>query len=126
MKKISFFFALSGLTIILFAILLIVNHFQPSLIYSYTFYFLIYFFFLSLISHQFINFALKNKEGDFTSFYYLSMLIRFFLSIIIIFIVIYLDREHAVVASLNFLVIYFIYLAFEVVALIKSLKSNSN
>ncbi len=126
MKKQSFFLALFGLTLILLAVVLIIKHFEPSLIYTYTLYFLIYFFFLSLLNHQFIRFALKNTEGDFTSFYFVSMLIRFFLSITIIFVIIYVDRGNAVVASLNFLILYFIYLAFEVVALVKSLNSNSN
>lgn len=126
MKKQSFFLTLFGLTFILLAVVLIIEHFHSSLIYNYTTYFLIYFFFLSLLNHQFINFAVKNKDGDFTSFYYVSMLIRFFLSIIIIFVIIYVDRENAIVASLNFLILYFIYLAFEVVALVNSLKSNGN
>ena len=126
MKKHSFFLALFGLTIVLLSVVYAVKYFYPAIIYDYTIYFLIYFFFLSLLNHQFIRFALKNKGGEFTSFYFVSMLIRFFLSIIIIFVVIYLDREQAISASLNFLILYFIYLAFEVISLVRNLRSNSN
>lgn len=126
MKRQSFLLALVGLTLILLAVVFAVKHFLPLLIYDYTIYFLIYFFFLSLLSYQFIRFALKNKGGEVTTFYFLSMVVRFFLSVIIIFVLIYVDRENAVVASLNFLVLYFIYLAFEVISLVLTIKRNDN
>lgn len=125
MKKQSFLLALLGLTAILLAAIYAVKHFNPAIIYDYAIYFLIYFFFLSLLNHQFIRFALKNKGGDFTSFYYVSMLIRFFLSITIIFIVIYLDKENRIAAAINFIVLYFAYLAFEIIWLLKKLNFDS-
>lgn len=124
-KKHSFVIALLGLTIFLLAVVYAVRQFYPAIIYDYTIYFLIYFFFLSLLNHQFIRFALKNKGGEFTSFYFVSMLIRFFLSIIIIFVVIYVDRENRITAAISFMILYFAYLAFEIIWLLKKININS-
>ena len=47
------------------------------------------------------------------------MVVRFLLSIVLVFVVIMVDRTNAAVSAINFVILYFLYLGYEVMSMIK-------
>lgn len=106
------------------ALLLAVDSLQDSLIYKWSWILIIYFTFLSAINFQFINFALKKNGGNIVPYYFGSMTVRFLVSILIVFLVIYIDRENSISFAINFIILYLLFLGFEIFWLIKRIESN--
>lgn len=71
-----------------------------------------------------LNFAVKKNKGNIMLYFFGSMIFRFFLSIILAFIVIYLDRSHSIIFAINFIVLYLLFLGFEIFAIITKLAPD--
>lgn len=68
--------------------------------------------------------AIKKNPENISRNYFVAMLIRLFASVLVALLFIYFDRENASVFAGNFIVLYFMYLGFEIYALMSNLQSH--
>lgn len=79
---------------------------------------------ISLITHMVSQIGIKNRQ-DFHFYYYVSMGIRFFISLFFIVLSAILIEVGRVPYVLNFFVIYILYTSFEIYHLIRNLRPDS-
>ena len=83
----------------------------------------LFFLLIILISHKVAEAGLK-KQDEFHSFYLGSMAIRFLLSIIFIFIVLFNFKQNPVIFIVAFFILYLVYTSFEIYFLLRNLQTD--
>jgi hypothetical protein len=78
-----------------------------------------------LISHFLSSKGLKNKAVDFHIYYMGSMGIRFLLSLIYLFLMVYFYQNQAWPIVINFFLLYFLYTSFEIYSLMANLRAEN-
>ena len=119
-----------GITTIFTAIVLliyvVIARLIPGWLYQYQWYLVLYFFLITLLSLLIIEKITQNDQEKLSKGFFLAMMIRLFVSIIIAIVIIYFDRANSTIFALNFLVLYLIYLGFEIYYLISILQPRLN
>lgn len=95
-------------------------------LYDYQWLLVFYFFILTMISLIIVEKTAKKDLDNVSKGFFGAMMLRFFLSIIIALVVIYFDREGAMVFAVNFIILYLLYLGFEIYYLINNLQLRIN
>jgi len=124
-----YFKALSITTIFTAIVLLVyvvITRLAPGWLYQYQWYLVLYFFLITLLSLLIIEKITQNDQEKLSKGFFLAMMIRLFVSIIIAIVIIYFDRANSTIFALNFLVLYLIYLGFEIYYLISILQPRLN
>ncbi|ALI99196.1 hypothetical protein [Rufibacter tibetensis] len=114
---------LTGLVILL--IIALLQFTGDGLVHSYIWLMLGFFVFVTCFSHYVANLGLRHDSENLHAYYFASMGIRMVLSIIVVFVYRYFHEEQVVQFVINFFVLYFIYTAFEIYALLSNLRRNS-
>ncbi len=113
--KFSFFVLLGT---ILFRLLL------PQYVYHLVWWILVFFFMLTFTSLYIIErFTRKNKK-NFLAVYFSAMVGRLFISIIFAAVFILTDRSHVFIFAINFLVLYLLFLGFEIYGIMTNLRTH--
>jgi len=116
----------STFTLIVGVLQVIVGKFKMEWMYGFQWFLVLYFFILTLISLMIVERTARKNIDNLSKGFFGAMMLRFFLSIIIALIVIYLDRENAIIFSVNFIILYLLYLGFEIYYLVKNLQPRIN
>jgi len=119
-------FQTSTFTLIVGAILFLIGKFKTEWIYEYQWLLVLYFFVLTLISLMIVEKTAKKDVDQISKGFFGAMMLRFFLSIILALVVIYFDRDGASVFAVNFIILYLLYLGFEIFYLINHLQLRIN
>lgn len=119
-------FQTSTFTLIVGTILFIIGKFKAEWIYEYQWLLVLYFFVLTMISLMIVEKTAKKDMDQISKGFFGAMMLRFFLSIILALVVIYFDREGAIVFAVNFIILYLLYLGFEIFYLINHLQLRIN
>jgi len=98
----------------------------PEWLYDYYWYLLFYFYLITLVSLLLIERTAIKNPGDISKGFFGAMMLRLFVSVIIATVIIYYDRESSTIFALNFIVIYLMYLGFEIYYLISILQPRIN
>lgn len=113
-------------TIFIAIVSFFLSFFSLEWLYDYYWYLLFYFYFITLVSLLLIErTAIKNPD-DISKGFFGAMMLRLFVSVIIATIILYYDRESSTIFALNFIVIYLLYLGFEIYYLISILQPRIN
>lgn len=106
------------LVILLFEILL------PQYVYHQVWLVLMFFFLLTLASLHIIEKITKKNAKNFLAVYFSAMIGRLFISIIFAAIFILTDRTNVFVFSINFLILYLLFLGFEIYGIMTNLRHH--
>ena len=116
-----------GIPTLLASICIVVDGFLPAvqLFHPYKWGLIAFFVILTLVTTGLSEYGLKSGKEFFSNFYMLSILVRMFLSIIFIFILILADAENPFLLVIDFFILYFFYIVFEIYFLLGNLRANS-
>jgi len=109
-------------TIILAFIQYGVYQLNAGLLYSYQWYLLLYFYLITVLSIVIIEKTTQHDEEKLSKGFFSAMMLRLFVSVIIAIVIIYIDRVNSTIFALNFLILYLLYLGFEIYYLINVLQ----
>ncbi len=104
---------------------LALNMILPGWIYSQFAWLVIFFLVVNYGSLFVVNKAIESNPDNIARNYFIAMLIRLFISVIIALLFIYFDRENSTVFVGNFVTLYLMYLGFEIYALMANLQAQS-
>jgi hypothetical protein len=124
-----YFKALGLTTIFTFILLFIqvgIRYLNPDLLYRYQWYLLLYFYLITLLSLVIIERTTRNDQEKLSKGFFSAMMLRLFISIVIAVVIIYYDRVNSTIFALNFLILYLLYLGFEIYYLISILQPRLN
>jgi L-asparagine transporter-like permease len=116
----------SSFTVLIGLVQYIVGRFKAEWMYDFQWLVILYFYVLTLISLMIVERTARKDIDHLSKGFFGAMMLRFFLSIIIVLIVIYVDRENAILFAVNFIIIYLLYLGFEIYYLVKNLQPRTN
>jgi hypothetical protein len=122
----NFFWLLSLFTIVITVIIFIISARYEGLVYDHILYFIIYYYIVSFVSNSLINFAIAKKKGNFTIYYLGSMVARFLLSILMVFLFMILDKTNVVVIGINFVILHLLFLGLDLFIIITKVKGFSS
>ena len=115
-----------GLTTIFTSIVLLfqmgIQYLNAGLLYNYQWYLLLYYYLITLLSLFIIEKTTQNDQEKLSKGFFLAMMLRLFVSIVIAIVIIHYDRANSTIFALNFLILYLIYLGFEIYYLISILQ----
>jgi len=100
----------------------IFEYFVPKYTYHLVWLILIFFFLLTLASLFVIEKVTRKKADNFLAIYFSAMIGRLFISIIFAAIFILADRTHVFNFAMNFLVLYLLFLGFEIYGILTNLR----
>lgn len=104
--------------------ILIVNFINPSWVYRYTWLIVLFFFLLTIGSISATKYAARHWRKQFIQVYFGIMTLRLFISVAFALMLIVLDREHVLVFGINFLVLYLLFLGFEIYSILTNLRTH--
>jgi hypothetical protein len=107
------------------AVILFVKYLQESWIYQHILLLTGLFFLLSLVNLGVVNLGYRRKEASIANYYLISTIVRLFVSVIIALLFIYFDRENSIIFAVNFIVLYLIFLGFDISATLTKLAAQS-
>ncbi len=116
----------STFTLIIGVILFLIGKLKMEWIYDYQWLLVFYFFILTMISLMIVERTARKNIDNVSKGFFGAMMLRFFLSIIIALLVIYFDRAGAILFAVNFIILYLLYLGFELYYLINNLHLRIN
>lgn len=116
------FFLITLFTLILAIIQYGVYQLNAGLLYSYQWYLLLYFYLITTLSIVIIEKTTQQDEEKLAKGFFSAMMLRLFVSVIIAIVIIYFDRVNSTIFALNFLILYLLYLGFEIYYLINVLQ----
>ncbi|MBR9999029.1 MAG: hypothetical protein KFF73_08660 [Cyclobacteriaceae bacterium] len=116
----------SAFTLVIGVIQFIVGKLKVDWLYDYQWWLALYFFILTLVSLMIVERTARKNIDDVSKGFFVAMMLRFFLSIIFALVVIYFDREGAIVFAVNFIILYLLYLGFEIFYLVNNLQLRIN
>lgn len=97
----------------------------PQFVYHSIWMILLFFFFLTMSSLYVIKKLTKKKSQNFLAVYFSAMIGRLFISIIFAAIFILADRANVFNFSINFLILYLLFLGFEIYGIMTNLRHHS-
>jgi hypothetical protein len=103
-----------------------VNHLNAGLLYSHQWYLLLYFYLITFLSIVIIEKSTQRDAEKLSKGFFSAMMLRLFVSVIIAIVIIYIDRVNSTIFALNFLILYLLYLGFEIYYLINILQPRLN
>ena len=109
-------------TLILALIQYGVYQLNAGLLYTYQWYLLLYFYLITVLSVVIIEKTTQRDAEKLAKGFFSAMMLRLFLSVIIAIVIIYFDRVNSTIFALNFLILYLLYLGFEIYYLISILQ----
>lgn len=113
-------------TLLLILIQLLLVRFSPEWLYNHQGYLLLYFFLITLLSLWIVERSASKDPEKLAKGFFTAMMLRLFVSIIIAMIIIYFDRTNSTIFALNFLILYLLYLGFEIFYLINIVQARLN
>ena len=113
-------------SIILALLNFLLGSFKSEWLYHYQWLLLLYFFIITLVSIFIVEYSAEKNAEDIAKSFFIAMMIRLFLSVIIATIIIYVDNESSTIFALNFVIFYLLFLGFEIYYLISNLQSRFN
>lgn len=113
-----------GLSSFFAALIIFLKYLSPVLVNDYSWYALIFVSSLSLINHFLVNWLSRKNASGFLLFFFISMFIRFTLSILFIFICVKKSEVNEKLFVASFFVIYFIFLGFEIWGIMGNLRPH--
>jgi hypothetical protein len=96
----------------------------PQFVYHQVWIILVFFFLLTLASLVVIEKITKKNPDNFLAIYFSVMISRLFISILFAVIFILTDREQLFNFSFNFLILYLLFLGFEIYGIITNLRHH--
>lgn len=99
-----------------------VYHLNAGLLYSHQWYLLLYFYLITFLSIVIIEKTTQQDVEKLSKGFFSAMMLRLFVSVIIAIVIIYIDRVNSTIFALNFLILYLLYLGFEIYYLISILQ----
>ena len=99
---------------------------NAGLLYKYQWYLLLYFYLITVISVVIIEKTTQKDAEKLAKGFFSAMMLRLFISVIIAIVFIYYDRVNSTIFALNFLILYLLYLGFEIYYLINILQPRLN
>jgi hypothetical protein len=103
-----------------------VRYLNPALLYTYQWYLLLYFYLITLLSLVIVERTTQKDQEKLSKGFFSAMMLRLFISIVIAIVIIYFDRANSTIFALNFLILYLLYLGFEIYYLISILQPRLN
>lgn len=98
------------------------SFFFPEIIYIRIWWIVLFFIAITLASTALMARAAKRAPGNFMSIYLSAMVARLFISIIFATLFILLDRANVMTFAGNFIVLYLLYLGFEIYGILTNLR----
>jgi amino acid transporter len=95
---------------------------NAGLLYTYQWYLLLYFYLITVLSVVIIEKTTQKDAEKLAKGFFSAMMLRLFVSVIIAIVIIYFDRVNSTIFALNFLILYLLYLGFEIYYLISILQ----
>jgi len=86
---------------------------------------ILFFFLLSLLSLIIVNYGFARNQKLITNYFLSATVIRLLLSIIFALVFIYLDRENNIIFAVNFIVLYLVFLGFDISSILAKLAARS-
>ena len=124
-RKRSLVLQLSLVTIVVFALFIFLTQTQPTWVNPYVWYVILGFAGLSYASTSAQNVFLEKKDHEgFQNSFYVSKAVKLFLSLVVISIYLYLDGIAKYAFAGDYLLVYFIYMGFEIKFLLTNLQSH--
>ncbi|NJN25995.1 MAG: hypothetical protein HC819_08505 [Cyclobacteriaceae bacterium] len=117
-------FALYRFTAIVLLGVLVVYFLLPGFVYHQVWLVLLFFFLLTLASLYIIEKFTSKQPDNFLAVYFSTMIGRLFISIIFAAVVILTDRTHVFNFSINFLILYLLFLGFEIYGIMSNLRNH--
>ncbi len=96
----------------------------PQVIYRWVWVLLIYFIAITMASYLVVQRIASRKRDNFMAAYFSAMLARLFLSIIVASVFILLDRSEVLLFAINFVVLYLLFLGFELYGIMSNLRHH--
>jgi hypothetical protein len=109
-------------TLIIALIQFLVHNFNAGLLYAHQWYLLLYFYLITFLSIVIIEKTTQQDAEKLSKGFFTAMMLRLFISVIIAIVIIYFDRVNSTIFALNFLILYLLYLGFEIYYLISILQ----
>lgn len=117
-------FALYKFSLVVVIGILICSFVIPQFVYPRVWIILIFFVLLTLASLAAIEKITKKDSDNFLAIYFSVMIGRLFISIIFAVVFILTDREHLFNFSFNFLILYLLFVGFEIYGIITNLRHH--
>jgi len=105
---------LTVFTAVVAALFYLADGYRSELVYRHIWLFVIYFYFLSAIIFTLLNFAVAKNKGAYALFFFGFMIVRFFLSVIFVFIIMFVDRQNLMTIGINFVILYLLFLGLDI------------
>lgn len=100
------------------------NYFLPQFNSPHIIYIVLYFFVSTAAIHHFLVKANTQSPQNFVRSYIAFTALKLLLNLMVIILYIFINRSQAIVFILSFLILYFIFLVFEIISLQKELRGN--
>lgn len=97
---------------------------HSSWTHPYIWYILTFFFGLSFLFHRLMENGMKDDRKKFVNFYLTTIVVRLIASIIFIGVCLYSGLTDSLLFTINFFVLYFLYMGFEIYGLYRNLRRN--
>jgi len=97
----------------------------PEWIYTHFLWLVIFFLVINLASLLVVNSAIESDQENISRNFFGAMIVRLFLSVTVALVIIYFDREGSSVFAVNFIILYLMFLGFEIYTLMANLQAHS-
>jgi len=109
-------------TVLIGLVIYFIGRIKEEWLYIYQWSLVAYFYLLTMISLIIVERTAKRNIDNISQGFFGAMMLRLFLSVIIALIVIYLDRKSSTIFAINFIVLYLLFLGFEIYYLINFIQ----
>ena len=109
-------------TVLIGLIIYFIGRIKEEWLHIYQWSLVAYFYLLTMISLIIVERTAKRNINNISKGFFGAMMLRLFLSVIIAVIVIYLDRKSSTIFAINFIVLYLLFLGFEIYYLINFIQ----
>ncbi len=119
------FFKIAGFGLFLIFISISIKQIKPEWIYNLYIWLIGYFIIITFASLVVVDKAIEKDPENIARNYFGAMIFRLFVSVLVALLFIYFDRENSTVFAGNFIVLYLMFLGFEIYALMANLQAQS-
>ncbi len=116
----------STFTVLVGFIIYLTGRFKPDWLYDYEWMLVAYFYLMMIASLWLVERAAAKDLENISKGFFTAMLVRLIVSVVIALVIIYFDRENSSVFAVNFVILYLLYLGFEIYYLIVNLQPRFN
>ncbi len=111
-------------TVLISLTILLLYAIAPEWVYRFTWIIVLFFFLLTLGSIHLTKYTAKNWPGQFINIYFGIMTLRLFISVAFALVFIFKDRSQVFLFAITFLVLYLLFLGFEIYTIITNLRTH--